>query len=537
MKSFHPLDLLLDPVVVIDKDYRIVFANKGAKELFGNPQENQKCYSYIFGFEKPCWNYAGYTCPIKHCSKHKKACTLAVALNTKESLQKKLVRQYKTNGLFVELYMPLDELKKVTEQTKKFSFKDNVYLTKEEFERLLIHLLKQGKKFLLTAINIKKLRYINEIYGIPAGDLVIKAVEQVLGRLATKYKFKFSQVAGGYFVLIPYMDFETVEKFEKAILKQFLKVEITYLSSRIRPRIRITTVEINPQRIKRLSEIYKLLLFAEKKAGGLAVAHIFEDKQEEFLELLRRKEEAIRHLYKFLEERKITFYLQPIVSLKDGTISHYEVLMRFLENGKVVSAGTYIDLIYELGLIAEFDTLLLELLGERIGELSLLGKPIFINISDEDLRLFSYRRKLKKLLSEFADRGIPISLEITEQTLFKEWEFIEALARDYNLKFVIDDFGSGYSSLKMVADIVAKGLGNYLKLDCSLVKNYLTNPYIKAMVDGIVSFTRNTHLKTVAECVENEEIKEALRKAGIDYGQGWYFYKPMPLEEALKLSA
>jgi len=57
------------------------------------------------------------------------------------------------------------------------------------------------------------------------------------------------------------------------------------------------------------------------------------------------------------------------------------------------------------------------------------------------------------------------------------------------------------------------------------------------MVDGIVSFTRNTHLKTVAECVENEEIKEALRKAGIDYGQGWYFYKPMPLEEALKLSA
>ena len=175
------MDLLLDPVVVIDKDYRIVFANRGAQKLFGTPQESQKCYSYIFGFEKPCWNYAGYTCPIKHCSEDKKTCTLAVALNTKESLQKKLVRQYKTNGLFVELYMPLEELKKVTEQTKKFSFKDNVYLTKEEFDRLLEHLLTQKKNFFLMVLNVKKLRHINEIYGISAGDLVIKAVEQLLG--------------------------------------------------------------------------------------------------------------------------------------------------------------------------------------------------------------------------------------------------------------------------------------------------------------------------------------------------------------------
>jgi len=151
--------------------------------------------------------------------------------------------------------------------------------------------------------------------------------------------------------------------------------------------------------------------------------------------------------------------------------------------------------------------------------------------------MLSYRRKLKKLLEVFAQKGIPISLEITEQLLFKEWGVIETLSKEYELKFVIDDFGTGYSSLKMVAEIVSKGLGSHIKIDCSLVKNYLTNRYIKAITDGVISFAKNTDLKTVGECIETSEQMEALKKAGLNYGQGWFFYKPMPLEEAIKLSS
>ncbi len=76
-----------------------------------------------------------------------------------------------------------------------------------------------------------------------------------------------------------------------------------------------------------------------------------------------------------------------------------------------------------------------------------------------------------------------------------------------------------------------------VKIDCSLVKNYLTNRYIKAITDGVISFAKNADLKTIGECIETREQMEALKEAGLNYGQGWFFYKPMPLEEAIKLSS
>jgi len=540
--EFNPdLDLILDPLVVIDKDYNIVYSNESAKKTFGEPKGNVKCYAHIFGFEKPCWHYAGYVCPIKegqNRGNQNKICTLTLSVNTKDGLKRKLVRQYKRGNFYVELYLPYQVVKDVlTTRVELFAYSDDIYLTKKELEDLISSLLKRKEKFFIIIINVKKLKYINEIYGIPAGDLVIRAVEQILGRLSTKHRFRFAQVAGGFFVLIPSMDFAQIENFEREVLKEFLSLDVKYLSSRIKPRITITTVEINPVHFKSVGDVYKLLLFAEKQRKQHAISHIFENQQGEFLDLLRKKEIAIRHLYKFLEERRITFYLQPIVSLSDGSISHFEVLMRFLDNGNVVSAGVYIDLIYELGLVAEFDSLLLDLLYEKLEDLARLKKPLFINVSDEDLRMLSYRRKLKKLLEVFAQKGIPISLEITEQLLFKEWGVIETLSKEYELKFVIDDFGTGYSSLKMVAEIVSKGLGSHIKIDCSLVKNYLTNRYIKAITDGVISFAKNTDLKTVGECIETSEQMEALKKAGLNYGQGWFFYKPMPLEEAIKLSS
>ncbi|HIO42220.1 MAG TPA: EAL domain-containing protein [Aquifex sp.] len=530
------LDLILDPLVVIDSDYNVVGLNSAAEEVFGD-FKGGKCYEYIFGFKKPCWNYSGYFCPIKETLDDGDVdiSTFVGNVKVKDRYERRVIRNYRVGDKFVELYLPYKDFVGIIKSPEKGKKYDDIYIPREELEKLVKLFLEEGKTFYLTVVNIKKLKYINEIYGIPAGDLVIRAVEQVLSRLALKFNFKFSQVAGGFFLVLPFMGLKDIENFERELLNQFIHLRVKYFNTEIKPRVDITTVEIIPNAVRTLEDVYKLIFYAEKQHRLGQISHFFADKQKEFLKLLERKGEAIRHIQQILEERRVTFFLQPIVDLSTEKIFHFEVLMRFIDNGKIVSAGVYIDLIYELGLIVEFDYLLLNALREKKELLARLGKPIFLNISDEDLKFISYRKGLKSLLDEFESMGIPVSLEITEQILFKEWGFIETLADRYQLKFAIDDFGTGYSSLRLVADLITKGLGNYIKLDCSLIKEFPKNEYIQALVESIATFAKKTDLKLVGECVETEEHKNLLKKIGVHYGQGWYFYKPMPLEEILKL--
>ena len=533
------LEIIKDPLVVIDKDCNIVYINSAAKELLGNIEGKVKCYSLIKGNSVPCWTLSGYICPLKEYERERKEIINCVGCaKAKDRLEYFLIRQYadEEKELYAELLLPLEELKEVVQTYKeKFRNYDEVYLSKEDFESYLNSLISNGKIFYVVLINIKKLKNINEVYGITAGDLVIRSTEQVLGQLATKFNFKFTQLVGGIFVIIPKMDMKKLENFESELLSHLRKVEISYLNAKIKPRYSITTVEINPKFIKNVTDLYRLLFYAEKQTTGKSVSHFFEKEQKGFILYLQEKEKVTRKITEFLEKKAITFYLQPIVNLKSGEISHFEILMRFLENGNVVSAGVYIDFIYELDLIVDFDLLLLESLSKEKDKLIRLRKPIFINVSDEDLRFLSYRKRLRELISTFREEGIDINLELTEQVLFNNWGFVETLAADYDLKFAVDDFGTGYSSLKLVADIVQKGLGKHLKLDCSLIKNFLTNEYVRALVESVVSFAKRTGVEVIGECIETKEQLEALKSIGLDYGQGWYFYKPMPLEEALRL--
>jgi len=537
---FEGLDLLLDPIVVVDKNYRVLFTNKKAKEIFGEPNDNQPCYRYIFGFQEPCWNYSGYVCPIKE-AKSKEGKWVVSFVNylpLKGKYVKHLIREYIHKELFLECFLPLDEIVGIVKSRFPSQGKtDNLYLSKEEFEALLNRLLEAGKRFYLIAVNIKRLKYINEIYGIAAGDLTIRAVEQAISKLTAKYAFKFTQIVGGYFLIFLDQPLDVIEKFELELLKEFKKLQVFYFGHNIKPRITITTVEIAPKNINTLKLIYKMVFYAEKVRNEKDIFHLLEPSQREVIEFLQKKEDATQKIQAFLSNDLITFHLQPIVDLKTKEVSHFEVLMRFIEDGKEVSAGKYIDLIYELGLIVDFDLKLLQRLKEKLHELQKLKRPLYINVSSEDLKLAVYRNHLKELLTSFKRANITVQLELTEQAIFQEWDFIEILAKEEGLKLVIDDFGTGYSSLKLVSDLVSQNISDTLKIDMSLTKDYFKNPYTEALVNSILAFTSLSGIKTVVEGIEREEQYQIFKGLGATYGQGWYFYKPMPLEEALKFFA
>jgi len=160
--SLEALNLILDPIVVIDKDYNVVFANAEAVKQFGK-NKNLPCYKYIYGLKEPCWKYAGYFCPIKEAQKETDKKLTYIQYAPKDGLYRKyLLKGYIHDDLYVECFVPLKEVLEIIKERPSVGKKhDGTYLSKQEFEVLLNDLLAKGKNFYLIAVNIKKLKYVN----------------------------------------------------------------------------------------------------------------------------------------------------------------------------------------------------------------------------------------------------------------------------------------------------------------------------------------------------------------------------------------
>nr|WP_281271989.1 EAL domain-containing protein [Hydrogenothermus marinus] len=124
-------------------------------------------------------------------------------------------------------------------------------------------------------------------------------------------------------------------------------------------------------------------------------------------------------------------------------------------------------------------------------------------------------------------------MEITEQQALENFDILENLNKTHKVKFVIDDFGSGYSSLKTLVDMVSKELIDILKIDGSLIVNLDKEEETQKIVQVITNMCQILNIKSLAEFVENEKTVEILSKFGTDLLQGFYLSKPLRVEEIL----
>ena len=116
-------------------------------------------------------------------------------------------------------------------------------------------------------------------------------------------------------------------------------------------------------------------------------------------------------------------------------------------------------------------------------------------------------------------------LEITERVAITEWQAFRACLgslREAGVRVAIDDMGSGYSSLRTVAEIEP----DYLKFDLSLVSDIHHSAIKRELLGALVTLARNIAARSIAEGVEKLEELAVVRGMGIDYGQGFFFARP-----------
>jgi len=242
-----------------------------------------------------------------------------------------------------------------------------------------------------------------------------------------------------------------------------------------------------------------------------------------------------RMLNQALSEGRVRAAYQPIVDLKTGALVGEEALARIVSpNHSIIPASAFIDAAHELQLTHQLDrVIILQTFSHCVATLQPHApRTHFVNISANLLR---HPDVVTELLAEAARNCAacgdligpvkPIVIEVAERELLDDLPATRRLLQpflDFGIRLALDDFGSGYSSYKYLADLPF----SFLKVEGGLIRR-VTEPRVRTIVQGIQRTAADLGLVTLAEYVENEQIADIAREIGIDWGQGHHFGKPV----------
>jgi EAL domain-containing protein (putative c-di-GMP-specific phosphodiesterase class I) len=243
-----------------------------------------------------------------------------------------------------------------------------------------------------------------------------------------------------------------------------------------------------------------------------------------------------------LRDHRIRPAYQPIVDLNTGAIIGEEALARLvLPDGEVIEAREFMEAASQLQLLHRIDSVvLLQAFQHCVAGVRKDGggKKHFINISADLLR----HRELVNTLLDTARihcspcAGLmaevkPIIIEITEQELVSDVQAARELLTpftDFGLRLALDDFGSGFSSYRYLADLPI----SFLRIDGQLCSR-LHEPKVRAIVQGIQDTADELGIITLAEFVEDLETETILKEIGVHWGQGYLYGRPRLPEQVL----
>lgn len=239
-----------------------------------------------------------------------------------------------------------------------------------------------------------------------------------------------------------------------------------------------------------------------------------------------------------LEQDRMQLYAQRIMPLQDfKKPSGYELLVRLRdEDGHIVAPEEFLSAAYRYQLLPAVDRWVME---HAIEILSKVGNvlrtsdvSIAINVSGQSLGDQLFVQRLADRLSAARIPPARIMLEIAEQTamanLPQAAEMMRQL-RELGCGVALDDAGASPTSISVLDELAV----SRIKLDRALVRDILTNGRSEETVKALVHAAKARKIETVAVFVENEGIARKVRSLGIDYGQGYMFARPEPLEQVL----
>ena len=400
-------------------------------------------------------------------------------------------------------------------------------LNRNAFEEEVVKILSQAEEpYCMICTNIKDFKLINELYGADAGDKLLVAQANMIKEAPIDASVDTRIYADKFAALIPRRCFD-----EEKFVKQMTAVMNLGLTGSFKLHFYIGVYDITDVNEPVWTMYDKAMLAIDTIRGDYeqSVAYY----KDEMLQHIMEEKEVLGEFERALEEKQFNMFLQPQIA-NDGRVVGAEALVRWIHPQKgMVSPGIFIPTLEKAGLIHKLDMYMWESAARKLEEWKKQGKEkysISVNISTKDFYYLDVCDAFRSLKEKFDFNIKNLKLEITESALMKNVkEVMKALdglhALGYDIE--IDDFGSGYSSLGMLKDIKA----DILKIDMIFLQETKNVDRSTTIIKNIISMSKELGMPVITEGVETSEQVDFLKNVGCDMFQGFYFAKPMSLDD------
>lgn len=414
---------------------------------------------------------------------------------------------------------------------------------RHDFERRLHALVgdagRAGKGHALLYVDLDQFKVVNDTCGHVAGDEMLRQVSTIL-QPCLRATDVLARLGGDEFgVLLEHCTLEQAETVAEKLRVALAEYRFAWENSTfaVRASIGVAAIDADSDNAAAVLAAADAACFSAKEGGRNRVQTYHCDDAE----LARRRVEMgwVSRIGDAISANRLRLWCQPIVPVAGSGCgpSHYEILVRLEDaDGRMIPPMAFIPAAERYGLMPSVDRHLVALafdaFAARLAEDEQSAPPhIAINLSGATLNDAGFLDFVREQFRRTALAPGRICFEITETAaianLSRARSFMAQL-KELGCMFSLDDFGSGFSSFAYLKNLPV----DFLKIDGAFVKDMAKDPIDCAMVEAINQVGHVMGIRTIAEFVENDEIRIMLRTIGVDYAQGYGIGKPQPVEQA-----
>ncbi|WP_163184376.1 sensor domain-containing protein [Neobacillus sedimentimangrovi] len=538
------VDHNLDAIFTLSTSGKIMEANPAAERLTGYTEKEmtiRSIYDMIDDrdlekfrqlLDKTCSGYALENMDCKLI--HRKGHLLIVHIKTVPIIVNEEIK-----GLYV-IFKDLSVQAKNMEMIKFMAFHDQLTgllnrraLLEHLNERIYVD-TNNSFEFALFSIDLDRFKYLNDSLGHLAGDEILKKVSSRLLQFQNDNCFVYRVGGDEFTILLLHTNRSEASHFASKIFSLFS--QSFYLNSHeyfISPSIGISMYPNDGKDPETLIKNADEALFRVKEKGRAHYQFYCTDMNSVITNVVTLE----THLRKAIEKNELVLYYQPQIDCETGEAKCFEALLRWKDHEfGHISPDVFIPLAEDTGMIISIGNWVIESVCKQIktwNEKGIDDIRIAINISPKQMNQPNFVPFIQLMIEKYNLNPSSLEIEITEGVMHDTREVVPILfkLKQLGIYISVDDFGTGFSSLNYLKRFPIDGL----KIDQSFIKEILSDEKDAAITTTIIHLGKSLGLEVIAEGVEEKEQVSFLRNVGCHKIQGYYFSKPIPVDELEKM--
>lgn len=389
----------------------------------------------------------------------------------------------------------------------------------------------RNRKYAIITIDIMKFKVINDFYGEEIGNEILVGLAQQITKASDRDEFVARQQGD---VFLAFWKYSTREEMDERIRRLDAKMRWVYAEQTVHFRYGVFPIPDRKEEVSRMINFANMAMDIHSDSVDCHIGYLDSKEREK----MRWEKVLESEMEGALLNKEFEIYLQPKFYTDGSKVGGAEALVRWNSpNRGRIAPDDFIPLFEKNGFIMRLDDYMLEEMCKIQRKWLSEGYDlvtISVNVSRAHLMEANLVENIVAIVDRYYLPHSCIELELTESAFFDDKQVIVNTIRKmqaHGFKVSMDDFGAGYSSLNSLKDLPL----DVIKLDAGFFRDASNSERGEKIIRNTIEMAKDLNMKIVAEGIEREDQVKFLNSIGCDLIQGYYFAKPMKIDEFEKL--